>query len=140
MVVYGRNPVREALRGPRTVRRVWATTGAAREFEDADVVPSEEIGSRAGTEVAQLYVGHPASDGEPPHQLKGFRRITLNPGQAGTVTFTVTAHDLAHWDTGSGNWIASAGGYQILVGDSSRNLPLTGNLNNPTTVTANAMD
>nr|WP_232248754.1 glycoside hydrolase family 3 C-terminal domain-containing protein [Streptacidiphilus rugosus] len=97
-------------------------------------------GSRAGTEVAQLYVGDPGSAGEPPHQLKGFQRITLNPGASGTVTFTVTAHDLAHWDTTSGNWIASAGAYQILVGDSSRNLPLSGNLTNPTGVTANAMD
>ncbi len=97
-------------------------------------------GSKAGTEVAQLYVGDPGSAGEPPHQLKGFQRITLNPGQAGTVTFTVRAHDLAHFDTGSSNWIASAGNYQILVGDSSRNLPLSGNLNNPTDTTANAMD
>jgi beta-glucosidase len=97
-------------------------------------------GSRAGTEVAQLYVSDPASAGEPPHQLKGFKRITLNPGQSATATFTVSAHDLAHWDTTSSNWIASAGSYQILVGDGSRSLPLTGNLNNPTTVTANAMD
>jgi len=90
--------------------------------------------------VAQLYVGDPASVGEPPHQLKGFQRITLNPGASGTVTFTVTAHDLAHWDTAASNWTASAGAYQILVGDSSRNLPLTANLNNPSNVTANAMD
>ncbi len=97
-------------------------------------------GSRAGTEVAQLYVGDPASAGEPPHQLKGFQRVTLNPGASATVTFTVTAHDIAHWDTTSRNWIASAGTYQILVGDSSRNLPLNGSLNNPSDVTANAMD
>ncbi|ACU72399.1 glycoside hydrolase family 3 domain protein [Catenulispora acidiphila DSM 44928] len=97
-------------------------------------------GSRAGTEVAQLYVSDPASAGEPPHQLKGFQRTTLNPGASTTATFTVSAHDLAHWDTTSSNWIASAGTYQILVGDSSRSLPLTGNLTNPTTVTANAMD
>uniref|UniRef100_UPI00384CD16F discoidin domain-containing protein n=1 Tax=Kitasatospora fiedleri TaxID=2991545 RepID=UPI00384CD16F len=97
-------------------------------------------GSRAGTEVAQLYVGAPAATGEPPHQLKGFQRITLNPGASGTVTFTVTAHDLAHWDTASSNWTATAGSYQILVGDSSRNLPLTATLANPTTVVANAMD
>lgn len=32
MIVYGRNPVREALRGPREVRRVWATKNAAREL------------------------------------------------------------------------------------------------------------
>ena len=52
----------------------------------------------------------------------------------------MSAHDLAHWDTTSSNWIASAGSYQLLVGDGSRSLPLTGNLTNPTTVTANAMD
>ncbi|WP_435818703.1 discoidin domain-containing protein [Kitasatospora cineracea] len=97
-------------------------------------------GGRAGTEVAQLYVGAPADTGEPPHQLKGFQRITLAPGASGTVSFTVTAHDLAHWDTGSGNWTATAGSYQILVGDSSRHLPLTGSLANQATVVANAMD
>ena len=94
-------------------------------------------GTRAGTEVAQLYVGAPASVGEPPHQLKGFQRVTLNAGASATVTFTVKAHDLAHWDTASSTWQATAGTYQILVGDSSRTLPLTGNLTVATTVTAN---
>jgi beta-glucosidase len=93
-------------------------------------------GSRAGAEVAQLYVGDPASAGEPPHQLKGFQRISLAPGASGTVTFTVTAHDLASWSTGAGHWVAGAGTYQILVGDSSRHLPLTGSVNVPVTVTA----
>ncbi|WP_201777092.1 discoidin domain-containing protein [Streptacidiphilus neutrinimicus] len=97
-------------------------------------------GGRAGTEVAQLYVGDPASAGEPPHQLKGFQRITLNPGASGTVTFTVRAHDLAAWDTGSGHWVAGAGNYQILVGDSSRNLPLSGGLTLGSAITADAMD
>ena len=84
-------------------------------------------GTRAGTEVPQLYVAAPAAVGEPPHQLQGFQRVTLNPGASTTVTFTVPVHALAHWDTGSNAWVASAGTYQILVGDSSRNLPLTGN-------------
>jgi beta-glucosidase len=97
-------------------------------------------GSRAGTEVAQLYVGDPAPAGEPPHQLKGFQRITLNPGASATVTFTVTAHDLASWDTTSSNWIAGAGSYQILVGDSSRNLPLSAAINLSSAITDNAMD
>ena len=96
-------------------------------------------GSRAGTDVAQLYVGDLASAGEPPHQLKGFQRIALNPGASATVTFTITAHDLASWDTTSGNWIAGAGTYQILVGDSSRNLPLTGTLGVSSPITANPM-
>ncbi|MGI5239198.1 discoidin domain-containing protein [Dactylosporangium sp. CA-139066] len=92
-------------------------------------------GSRAGTEVAQLYVGHPAANGEPPHQLQGFQRITLNPGASGTVTFTLPMRAFAHWDDASQTWIASAGSYQILVGDSSRNLPLTGTETVATTVT-----
>ncbi|MFI6346705.1 glycoside hydrolase family 3 C-terminal domain-containing protein [Streptomyces sp. NPDC050560] len=85
-------------------------------------------GSRAGTDVAQLYVAAPASDGEPPHQLRGYQRVTLDPGQSKTVTFTLTAKDLAHWDTGSHGWTTTPGSYQILVGDSSRDLPLTGTL------------
>ncbi|GAA3437735.1 hypothetical protein GCM10018954_073490 [Kutzneria kofuensis] len=83
-------------------------------------------GSRAGTEVAQLYVGDPGSAGEPPHQLKGFQRVTLNPGASATVTFTLTARDLASWT--SNGWVAGAGNYQVLVGDSSRSLPLSGGL------------
>ncbi|MGW5354487.1 fibronectin type III-like domain-contianing protein, partial [Streptomyces sp. NPDC004031] len=91
-------------------------------------------GSRAGTDVAQLYVGFPAASGEPPHQLRGYQRVTLNPGQSQTLTFTVSTHDLASWSTGSNNWTTAAGNYQILVGDSSRSLPVTGTLNVPTTV------
>jgi beta-glucosidase len=96
-------------------------------------------GKRAGTEVAQLYVGDPSSAGEPPHQLKGFKRITLKPGRSGTLTFTVTAHDLASWSK-SGNWIAGAGSYRILIGDSSRHLPLSGTITLGSAITDNAMD
>ncbi|WP_329134097.1 discoidin domain-containing protein [Streptomyces sp. NBC_01476] len=92
-------------------------------------------GSRAGTDVAQLYVGDPVSTGEPVHQLRGYQRVTLNPGQSQTLTFTVSTHDLAYWNTGSNNWTTAAGNYQILVGDSSRNLPVTGTLNVPSAVT-----
>ena len=50
MIVYGRNPVREALRGRRRVHRVWATTRAVRDFPDADVVGADEIAARAHTD------------------------------------------------------------------------------------------
>lgn len=58
MILYGRNPVREALRaGRRPVRRVWATKGAAREpwLEGVrvHVVGGDEVASRAGTESHQ---------------------------------------------------------------------------------------
>jgi beta-glucosidase len=93
-------------------------------------------GSRAGAEIAQLYVGDPASTGEPAKQLKGFQRVELPPGAGAKVTFTVTAHDLAYWNTSAANWTTAAGGYQIMVGDSSRNLPLTGTLNVATAMSA----
>jgi 23S rRNA (guanosine2251-2'-O)-methyltransferase len=51
MVVYGRNPVREALRGRRRVHRIWAT--AAGEWPGATEASSEEIASRCGSEAHQ---------------------------------------------------------------------------------------
>ncbi len=57
MIVYGRNPVREALRGRRRVHRVWATKGAAREdwLSGVPVEPAhaEEIAARAETDAHQ---------------------------------------------------------------------------------------
>jgi 23S rRNA (guanosine2251-2'-O)-methyltransferase len=57
VIIYGRNPVREALRGPRTVSRVWATKNAAREewLEPARplVVGAEEIEARCGATAHQ---------------------------------------------------------------------------------------
>ena len=50
MIVYGRNAVREAIRGPRRVRTVWATKGAAGDFPDATPARGDEIAQRAGSE------------------------------------------------------------------------------------------
>jgi beta-glucosidase len=96
-------------------------------------------GTREGADVAELYVNDPAAVAEPPHQLKGFQRVDLQPGASQTVTFTVAQHDLAHWDDTAANWIATAGTYGILVGDSSRNLPLSGSVSVPTTITGAAV-
>jgi 23S rRNA (guanosine2251-2'-O)-methyltransferase len=55
MIIYGRNPVKEALRGRRRVHRVWATKGAARELEGARVETAspEEIERRCGSPAHQ---------------------------------------------------------------------------------------
>jgi beta-glucosidase len=91
-------------------------------------------GSREGAEVAQLYVGDPASTGEPPRQLKGFARVDLQAGQSQTVSFTVHTHDLAYWSDSSSSWTVPAGSYQIMVGDSSTNVPLSGSITVSTTL------
>jgi beta-glucosidase len=85
-------------------------------------------GSRAGADVAQLYVTDPAAAGEPPRQLAGFARVSLQPGASQTVRFSLTQASLRHWDSGAGNWATAAGSYGIAVGDSSAQLPLTGTL------------
>ncbi|MEU0792947.1 glycoside hydrolase family 3 C-terminal domain-containing protein [Amycolatopsis sp. NPDC005961] len=79
-------------------------------------------GSRAGADVVQLYVGQPTGNGEPPKQLKGFKKVQLNPGQSQQVSFPLTPRDLAHW---SGSWTTNAGQYRVYLGDSSRNVPLS---------------
>ena len=53
MIVYGRNAVREAIRGPRRVAAVWATKGAARDFAGARPASAEEIARRAGSDAHQ---------------------------------------------------------------------------------------
>jgi beta-glucosidase len=83
-------------------------------------------GARAGAEVTQLYLSHPASDGEPPRLLKGFEKVQLNPGETKPVRFTLDARAFSHWDATGHQWIRSAGDYTVSVGDSSRHLPLTG--------------
>ncbi len=106
-------------------------------------------GRRTGAEVAQLYLGDPASTGEPPHQLKGFQKVTLRPGQSTRVRFTLSPQDFATWDSTANTWMTADGDYRIMVGDSSADLPLTGHvriaattgdrvvtLNAPSTITA----
>jgi 23S rRNA (guanosine2251-2'-O)-methyltransferase len=50
VIVYGRNAVREAIRGPRQVAAVWATKGAAREFAGACAASADEIARRCGSD------------------------------------------------------------------------------------------
>ena len=85
-------------------------------------------GKVAGSDVAQLYLGDPAAAGEPPRQLKGFQKVTLQPGQSTTVRFSLNGHDLSYWDDTANGWVLPDGQYRVYVGDSSAvaNLPLRG--------------
>ncbi len=85
-------------------------------------------GRRAGSEVVHLYIGDPPGAGEPPKQLKGFRKVYLEPNQTKNVTFTLPLRAFSHWDADKNAWIAPAGAYRIMVGDSSRHLPLAGTI------------
>ncbi len=76
-------------------------------------------GRVAGADVAQLYLGDPAAAGEPPRQLKGFSRVSLQPGQLTTVHFWLTRHDLSYWNSAANGWVLPGGRFTVYVGDSS---------------------
>jgi beta-glucosidase len=88
-------------------------------------VDVRNTGTRTGAEVAQVYVGDPASAGEPPRQLKGFAKVSLRPGQSKHVTLTLDQRAFSIWDTASQRWTTVPGRYTVAVGDSSRSLPLS---------------
>ena len=83
-------------------------------------------GKRAGAEVAQLYLGFPpiAEGNEPPLQLKGFRKIMLNPGESKPVELKLDARSFSYWSEKTHAWQIATGTFQIMVGDSSANTPL----------------
>jgi beta-glucosidase len=84
------------------------------------------VGKVAGSDVAQLYLGDPAATGEPPRQLEGYQRVTLNPGRSARVSFTITPQDMSWWSDTANGWTQTAGLYHVYVGDSSAlsSLPL----------------
>jgi beta-glucosidase len=85
------------------------------------------VGERAGTEVAQLYVRDPVATVERPEkELKRFRRLALAAGESRRVGFELGHDDLAFWDAGRRAWTAEPGLYEVLVGGSSRDIRLRG--------------
>jgi beta-glucosidase len=76
-------------------------------------------GSRAGAEVAELYLTFPKSANEPPQQLKAFGRVELQPGQSHAVTLTVNRDELATYPNVDTGWTVESGTYRVAVGDSS---------------------
>jgi len=88
-------------------------------------------GTRAGDEVVQLYVAYPQSTTlpRPRQQLRGFKRVTLMPGQKQTVTFPLAGSALTYWDTTAKAFALEQGTVQIQVGSTSKDIRLMGNLN-----------
>ena len=85
-------------------------------------------GTRAGSDVAQLYLGDPSGAGEPPRQLAGFQRVSLGVGQSTQVSFTITPQQESWWNDSANGWSQTEGTYNVYVGDSSdpSGLPLSG--------------
>ncbi|MFG1763051.1 glycoside hydrolase family 3 C-terminal domain-containing protein [Micromonospora parva] len=81
------------------------------------------VGSRAGTEVVQLYTHQRTSrDTTPIRQLKAFQQVRLAPGQTRTVTLRLPAADLAHWDVTRSRWVVESSIYDLMVGASAEDI------------------
>ena len=77
-------------------------------------------GDRAGAEVVQLYIGDEQSSlPRPVKELKGFQKVSLNPGQTRTVTFEITPGMLHYYDDAKGAWVAEPGAFTAYVGVAS---------------------
>jgi beta-glucosidase len=81
-----------------------------------------------------VHAQHPAVP-RPSEELKGFARVVLAPGQTRRVTVPLDARSLAYYDVAGAQWRADAGGYDILVGNSSASILLRGILTLPTALT-----
>jgi beta-glucosidase len=85
-------------------------------------------GSIAGDEVPQVYLGaptqRPAGADFAEHVLAAFDRVHLDAGQSQSVTIHVPSRSLQYWSSADDQWIKAKGTREVLVGNSSRNLPL----------------
>ena len=76
-------------------------------------------GKRRGDDVVQLYIHDPvASISQPVRRLRGFERVTLDPGKSRTVSFTLDRSDFGFYDN-SGRFVVEPGQIDVYAGDSS---------------------
>ena len=86
-------------------------------------------GHRAGAEVVQAYVQFPAVAGEPPRQLKAYRRVLLKPGTRTTIRLDLPRSSFEYYNAQRNRWITASGRYRVYVGTSSHDLPLSAPIN-----------
>ena len=85
-------------------------------------------GSRAGTEIAELYVTLPPAANESYQRLVGWQRVTLAPGESKTITLPLNPLYLSIFDTTKNTWQLLPGTYKIMAGPASNETPLNATL------------
>ena len=83
-------------------------------------------GPRAGAEIVQLYVTDPvASVYRPAQELRGFVKVSLEPGASERVTIELDKRAFAYWQSLRGEWVVEGGEFELKIGASSRDIRLT---------------
>ena len=112
-----------------TFRDTNLKTSSPQIAKDGTVTVSVDVtntGSRAGDDVVQLYVKHPHSKMQRPHEeLKGFQRVTLQPNETKTVQIPLRAVDLVYWDEKRHSLEVEAEPIELMIGSSSKDIQLT---------------
>lgn len=97
-----------------------AKTGIKRNASTQVLVDVTNTGTRAGTEVVQMYIRDCVSSvTRPVKELKGFKKIWLKPGETNTVVLDITPDSLAFYDVNM-KYVVEPGDFEIKVGSSSR--------------------
>jgi beta-glucosidase len=86
-------------------------------------------GNRAGAEVAEVYAALPTAAAEPPKRLVGWSKVALKAGESKEVTVDVQQKYLSIFNLDQNTWQLIPGDYTVMVGGSSRDLPLKESVN-----------
>ncbi len=116
---YGLSYTSFSIANPRLTKKKIRREGSTRVLVDVT-----NTGKREGTEVVQLYIRDVVSSvTRPVKELKGFRRVSLQPGETTTVTFEITPDLLKFYDVNM-QYVVEPGDFELMVGNSSRDADL----------------
>lgn len=118
----------------------YGLTYGAFEYADASAKQKKDMvevrftlkntGARAAEEVCQLYASRPDSKvARPAIELKGFCRVSLQPGEEKQVCISVPRDRFRHWDETAHDWAVEPGCVTLHVGGSSMDLPIQTKIN-----------
>ena len=86
-------------------------------------VPVTNTGDREGKEIVQLYLSDLKSTVDRPvKELKGFRKVSIAPGQTVDVIFDLSRSDFSYFDADRHQWVVEPGTFEALVGASSADI------------------
>ena len=87
--------------------------------------------SQAETLLRCADLSFPAAAGEPPQQLKGFKKVHLEAGASTVVSLALTPRDFSIWSVEKHGWTVVSGTFGVAVGSSSRDHRLVGSVRVP---------
>ncbi|HUB52392.1 MAG TPA: glycoside hydrolase family 3 C-terminal domain-containing protein, partial [Terracidiphilus sp.] len=117
---YGLSYTTFKLENARLTKKRIARNGTTQVLVDVT-----NTGSREGAEVVQLYIRDLVSSAtRPVKELKGFKKVSLQPGETTTVAIDITPGSLRFWDVNM-KYVVEPGEFEIMVGTSSRDKDLT---------------